>query len=76
MSKTAFRVLLIYYNPRKMSLTPPSIAIFSRLLKTIGVEVALFDTSFYTKHEDSDSDSIEEENLTVKPFSNSLKHKV
>lgn len=68
-----FRVLFIYYNPRKMSLVPPAIAIFSRLLKSIGVEVALFDTTLYAKHDSSDSDSIEEKNLTVKPFSDSLK---
>jgi len=78
MPTTDFKVLFIYYNPRKMSLVPPSIAIFSRLLKTIGAQVALFDTTLYKKQEDSDSDFIEEKNLTVKPFSDSLKglHKV
>ena len=55
-----------------MSLVPPSMALFSRLLKSIGVKVDLFDTSLYEKHEDSDPDSIEEENLTVKPFSGSI----
>lgn len=71
--KSDFRVLFIYYNPRKMSLVPPSIAIFSKLLKSIDVEVALFDTTLYSnQHEDSDSDAIKEKNLTVKPFSNRL----
>ena len=73
-----FRVLFIYYNPRKMSLVPPAIAVFSRLLKSINVEVRLFDTTLYEKHENSDTDTIAEKNLTVKPFSDSLAglHKV
>ncbi|MDO8525514.1 MAG: radical SAM protein [Candidatus Omnitrophota bacterium] len=70
--KRKFRVLFIYYNPRRMSLVPPSIAIFSRLLKSAGVEVALFDTTLYRGDEESDSDSVEEKNLTVKPFSDNL----
>ena len=71
-SNSSFRVLFIYYNPRKMSLVSPAIAILSTLLKAIGVEVSLFDTTPYNKQQDSDPDSIEEENLTVKPFSGSL----
>lgn len=72
-AKSNFRVLFIYYNPRKMSLVPPSIAIFSKLLKSINVEVALFDTTLYNKQqEDLNSDAVEEENLTVKPFSENL----
>jgi hypothetical protein len=42
-----FRVLLIYPNQRAESLVPPSIAMFSRLLKDHGYEVDLFDSSFY-----------------------------
>ncbi len=42
-----FRVLLIYPNQRAESLVPPSIAMFSRLLKNHGYEVDLFDSSFY-----------------------------
>lgn len=75
MSKSSFRVLFIYYNPRKMSLLPPSIALFSKLLKSSNVEVALFDTSLYNNAQE-DSDAIEEKNLTVKPFSDSLSKKI
>ncbi len=42
-----FHVLLIYPNQRAESLVPPSIAMFSRLLKDHGYEVDLFDSSFY-----------------------------
>jgi len=42
-----FRVLLIYPNQRAESLVPPSIAMFSRLLKDRGFMVDLFDSSFY-----------------------------
>lgn len=42
-----FRVLFIYPNQRAESLVPPAIAIFSRLLKDRGIEVDLFDTSFF-----------------------------
>jgi len=42
-----FRVLLIYPNQRAESLVPPSIAMFSRLLKDRGFKVDLFDSSFY-----------------------------
>lgn len=67
-----FKVLFVYYNPRKMSLVPPAIAIFSSLLKAIGAHTDLFDTTLYNKQEGSDADSIEEQTLTVKPFSGSL----
>ena len=70
--KADFWVLFVYYNPRKMSLIPPSIAIFSRLLKSMGVEVALFDTTLYEKHEDCDVEVIDEKNLVSKPFSDNL----
>ena len=69
-----FKVLFIYYNPRTMSLIPPSIAIFSRLLKNIGVEVGLFDTTFY-RNKKLNPDLVHEHNLGVRPFSNKLKIK-
>jgi hypothetical protein len=47
-----------------MSLVPTSLALFSRLLKDIDVDVRLFDTSFYDTG--VDSDTVEEQNLTVK----------
>ncbi|MHB9073514.1 MAG: B12-binding domain-containing radical SAM protein [Desulfobaccales bacterium] len=73
---TGFRVLFVDYNPRKMSLVTPSIPLLASLLKSIDVEVAFFDTTLYHKNEDSDSDAIEEKNLTVKPFSDKLKGKL
>lgn len=79
-SGSGFKVLFIYCNPRKMSLVPPSIAIFSALLKSINVNVALFDTSLYDAsvgdygddEGGGDADAIQEKNLTVKPFSDSF----
>ena len=41
------RVLLLYPNERGMSTVPPSIALFSQLLKDAGHYTALFDTTFY-----------------------------
>jgi radical SAM superfamily enzyme YgiQ (UPF0313 family) len=56
-----------------MSLPPPVIAIFSRLLKDIDVNVALFDTTLYNKKlEDSDADAIREKNLAVISFLDNL----
>jgi len=53
---STFRVLFIYPNQRAESLVPPAIAIFSKLLKQRGIEVALFDTSFYDIDADDYSD--------------------
>ena len=39
------RVLFIYPNQRTESLVPPSLAVFSSLLKAEGHQVGLFDTS-------------------------------
>jgi anaerobic magnesium-protoporphyrin IX monomethyl ester cyclase len=61
-----FKVLMLYPSPRGMSLVPPSLALFSALLKREGMSVDLFDTSFY-KSDESDADSIKEKNLTVRP---------
>lgn len=70
--KSDFKVLFIYYNPRKMSLVPCSIALFSALLKPIGVKTALFDTTLYNEGKYQDTDESEEKNLTVQPFSKNL----
>lgn len=69
------RVLFVYYNPRKMSLVPPSIALFSRLLKSMGVEVKLFDSTFY-KYEDTDVDDIKEKNLIINTPDSKLEGKI
>ena len=42
-----FRVLFVYPNLYMMNMMPPAIAIFSALLKQKGIEVALFDTTYY-----------------------------
>ncbi|MBI4353716.1 MAG: B12-binding domain-containing radical SAM protein [Candidatus Omnitrophica bacterium] len=42
-----FKVLFVYPNLYMMNMMPPSIAIFSALLKQKGIEVALFDTTYY-----------------------------
>ena len=62
---TAFKVLLVYPNPRKMSLIPVSMALFATLLKNEGVTVDLFDTSFYEKKGMIDTDEEAEKYLYV-----------
>lgn len=42
-----FKVLFVYPNLYMMNMMPPAIAILSALLKKMGVEVALFDTTYY-----------------------------
>src|SRR5881409_2236255 len=42
-----FKVLFVYPNLYMMNMMPPSIAIFSALLKQKGIETALFDTTYY-----------------------------
>src|SRR5713226_8392641 len=42
-----FRVLFVYSNLYMMNMMPPSIAVFSALLKEKGIEAALFDTTYY-----------------------------
>ena len=41
------RVLLIYPNERDMSLVPPVIGLFARMLKERGHAVSLFDSTGY-----------------------------
>jgi len=63
-----FNILFIYPNFRGMNMLPPSIALFSRILKNNGFNVALFDTTYYMIGEDFDSDKEKEKNLAVRPF--------
>jgi radical SAM superfamily enzyme YgiQ (UPF0313 family) len=76
-----FRVLFVYPNLYMMNMMPPSIALFSALLKQRGIEVALFDTTYYPwDHSDLNvtgqgvgrfelsSDKRKELNLQVRPF--------
>lgn len=78
-----FKVLFVYPNLYMMNMMPPSIAIFSALLKQKGMEVALFDTTYYpwdyvntnrwlsgqgVGRFDPSSDKRKEMNLQVRPF--------
>jgi len=62
-----FNVLFIYPNLQGMNMLPPAIAIFSRILKDHGFNVALFDTTYY-KLGEFDSDKEKEKKLQVRPF--------
>ena len=66
--KKAFNILFIYPNLRGMNMLPPAIALFSRILKDNGFNVAVFDTTYYRIGEDFDSDKEKEKNLAVRPF--------
>lgn len=71
-----FNVLFIYPNLRGMNMLPPAIALFSRILKDNGFNVALFDTTSYAMDTDFDSDKEKEKNLAVRPFDISKKVKL
>ena len=75
------KVLFVYPNLYMMNMMPPAIAVFSALLKKNGVEVKLFDTTYYPwDHSgnnilgqgvgrfDLSSDKRKENNLQVRPF--------
>ena len=49
------RVLFIYPNTYGMNMLPPSIALFSALLKREGHSVELFDATYYQANYGSDS---------------------
>jgi len=76
MKNIDFKVLLVYPNPRKMSLVPGSLALFSALLKNEGVKVDIFDASLYKQKDFEDPDEYLEKNLTVKPFLKKYSKKV
>lgn len=62
------KVLLVYPNIRHESLVPPSIALFSRILKNEGIEVKLFDSTDYNIELDRvDVDRVKQDNLQVIP---------
>lgn len=76
-----FRVLFVYPNLYMMNMMPPAIAVFSALLKRKGMEVALFDTTYYPWDHasavvsgqgvgkfDMSSDKRKELSLQVRPF--------
>lgn len=62
------KVLLVYPNIRHESLVPPSIALFSRILKNEGMEVKLFDSTDYNIELNLvDADKVKQNNLQVIP---------
>ena len=61
-----FKVLFIYPNTPLLNPPPVSIGIFAALLRPMGVDVQVFDTTFYL--EKQSSDKVKEENLQVRPF--------
>ncbi len=63
-----FRILMLYPNLQSETIVPPSLALFSALLKREGFKVALFDTTNYkleTGFVDSEADN--SANLLVRP---------
>ncbi len=62
------RILLLYPNERDMSLVPPVIGLFSRLLKDRGHAVSLFDSTGYDYEGKADSDVEAEKNLFNAPI--------
>lgn len=64
------RVLFLYPNIRGMNMLPPSIAIFSALLKQEGHDCQLFDTTYWNVPDMGfvDTESYKEKHLHVRPF--------
>jgi anaerobic magnesium-protoporphyrin IX monomethyl ester cyclase len=68
-----FKVLLIYPNQRGMNMLPPAIGLLSSILKNDGVEVRLFDTTYYENasskgRAEVDSDKIKTDKLMARPY--------
>ena len=65
------KVLFVYPNERAMSTVPPSIALFSQLLKQKGHITDIFDTTFYEFEDDLTievADKEMEKSLQVRPI--------
>jgi len=62
-----FKVLLVYPGLQMVNLLPSNIAILSAYLKKGGIDVRLFDTTFYKTAEKS-VDEIRVEHLQLRPF--------
>ena len=64
-----FRVLMLYPNIQSETMVPPSLALFSAILKREGFKVALFDTTDYNMETGFvNSDRVETTNLTFRPY--------
>ena len=66
------RVLFLYPNERGMSTVPPSIALFSQILKDAGHVTGLFDTTFYKFDDELNAENVDVEQdreaiLSVRP---------
>ncbi len=64
---SGFKVLFVYPNTPLLNPPPVSIGIFTALLKKKGIDVQVFDTTFYAAQ--ATSDKAKEDNLQVRPFS-------
>ena len=66
----AFKILLIYPNKRGMNMLPPAIGLMSSVLKEAGIEVRLFDTTYYASvgGDITDSDRSKSDRLMARPY--------
>ncbi|MBF0531674.1 MAG: B12-binding domain-containing radical SAM protein [Candidatus Omnitrophica bacterium] len=66
----AFKVMLVYPNMRGMNMLPPAMGLLSAVLKRAGIEVRLFDTTYYQSVEgkEVDSDGSKSDRLMARPF--------
>lgn len=69
------KVLFIYTNPRSVSIVPTVVALFYRILSNAGIEMKLFDTTFYKPVEET-SDDYKSRIMAVKPYQKELDEKV
>ena len=65
-----FKVMFIYPNLRGMNMIPPGVALLSSVLKSIGIQVRLFDTTAYLSIEgkELDSDKSKSDRLMARPY--------
>ncbi len=66
----SFKVLLVYPNYRGMNMLPPAMGLLSAVLKKQGVDVRLFDTTYYENLDGrtSDSDHSKTDRLMARPY--------
>ena len=66
----SLKVLFVYPNLRGMNMLPPGVALLSAVLKRKGIQVKLFDTTYYESIDGkaSDSDASKSDRLMARPF--------